>query len=250
MMVVLSATSALADHATEAGTKLVTPCTLLREEPVRQHLKNVYACLTMSTIAASVGAYVHVFTQLLSAGFLTVIGSMGLLVALMATPDNGKNRKLRLGYLLGFAFFTGLGMGPLLEMVIQVDPSIIVTALIGTVVIFVSFTLSSLMAERGRWLYLGGTLMSLLSALLVLSLANLFIGSYLIFQGYLYIGLALMCGFVLYDTQLIIEKRRNGDKDFVAHSVDLFVDLIGIFRRLVIILTQREQRREERNRRN
>nr|CAD7421749.1 unnamed protein product [Timema poppensis] len=59
-----------------------------------------------------------------------------------------------------------------------------------------------------------------------------------------------MCGFVLYDTQLIIEKRRNGDKDFVAHSVDLFVDLIGIFRRLVIILTQREQRREERNRRN
>nr|CAD7444952.1 unnamed protein product [Timema bartmani] len=155
----------------------------LREEPVRQHLKNVYACLTMSTIAASVGAYVHVFTQLLSAGFLTVIGSMGLLVALMATPDNGKNRKLRLGYLLGFAFFTGLGMGPLLEMVIQVDPSIIVTALIGTVVIFVSFTLSSLMAERGRWLYLGGTLMSLLSALLVLSLANLFIGSYLIFQS-------------------------------------------------------------------
>nr|CAD7416915.1 unnamed protein product [Timema cristinae] len=59
-----------------------------------------------------------------------------------------------------------------------------------------------------------------------------------------------MCGFVLYDTQLIIEKRRNGDKDFVTHSVDLFVDLIGIFRRLVIILTQREQRREERNRRN
>nr|CAD7407945.1 unnamed protein product [Timema cristinae] len=178
----LNTTNALADYATEAGTKLFTPCNLFREEPVRQHLKNVYACLTMSTIAASVGAYVHVFTQLLSAGFLTVIGSMGLLVALMATPDNGKNRKLRLGYLLGFAFFTGLGMGPLLEMVIQVDPSIIVTALIGTVVIFVSFTLSSLMAERGRWLYLGGTLMSLLSALLVLSLANLFIGSYLIFQ--------------------------------------------------------------------
>lgn len=48
-----------------------------------------------------------------------------------------------------------------------------------------------------------------------------------------------MCGFVLYDTQLIIEKRRHGDKDFISHSVDLFVDLLGIFRRLVIILIQK-----------
>lgn len=59
------------------------------------------------------------------------------------------------------------------------------------------------------------------------------------FQGYLYLGLALMSGFVLYDTQLIMEKRRAGDKDFVAHSVDLFVDFIGIFRRLLIILAQK-----------
>lgn len=48
-----------------------------------------------------------------------------------------------------------------------------------------------------------------------------------------------MCGFVLYDTQLIIEKRRHGDKDFILHSVDLFVDLLGIFRRLVVILAQK-----------
>lgn len=202
----------------------------------------------MSTISAGVGAYIHIYTELLSAGLLTVIGSMGLLIALMATPDNGKNRKLRLGYLLGFAFFTGMGMGPLLDTVIQIDPSIIVTALVGTAVIFVSFSLSAMLAERGRWLYLGGTLMTLLSALLLLSLANLLFGSYLIFQAYLYLGLLLMCGFVLYDTQLIIEKRRNGDKDFVAHSVDLFIDFIGIFRRLVIILTQKEQ--QKRNRRD
>lgn len=58
-------------------------------------------------------------------------------------------------------------------------------------------------------------------------------------QVYLYLGLFLMCGFVLYDTQLIIEKRRSGDKDFVIHSVDLFIDFIGIFRRLVIILSEK-----------
>ena len=35
------------------------------EAPVRSHLKNVYATLTMSIMAASAGAYVHLFTDIL-----------------------------------------------------------------------------------------------------------------------------------------------------------------------------------------
>lgn len=31
----------------------------------------------------------------------------------------------------------------------------------------------------------------------------------------MYLGLLIMCGFVLFDTQLIIEKAENGDKDYV-----------------------------------
>jgi FtsH-binding integral membrane protein len=216
------------------------------EEPVRKHLKNVYACVTMAAISAAMGAYIHLHTELLSAGLLTVLGSAGFLIALIATPDNGKNRQLRMGYLLGFSFFSGIGMGPLLGNVIDVNPSIIVTALLGTAVIFSSFSLSAIFAERGRWLFLGGILMTVLNSFLLLSLANLFFGSYLIFQAELYLGLPLMCGFVLYDTELIIEKRRNGDSDFVAHSVDLFNDFIGIFRRLVIILTQKESEKRKR----
>jgi len=190
------------------------------------------------------------YTELLSAGLLTVLGSLGLLMALMVTPDNGKNSGLRMGYLFGFSFFAGMGMGPLLETVIAINPSIIVTALMGTVVIFGSFSLSAIFAERGRWLYLGGTLMTLLSSLLLLSLANVFFGSYMIFQIHLYLGLLLMCGFVLYDTQLIIEKRRHGNKDFVTHALDLFIDFIGIFKRLLIILSQKEQQQQKRNRRD
>jgi len=71
------------------------------------------------------------YTQFLQANLLTTIGTLGLLIALMSTPDNGKNQKLRLGYLLGFAFLSGLGLGPLLELVVSIDPSIVVTALIG-----------------------------------------------------------------------------------------------------------------------
>lgn len=218
------------------------------EEPVRQHLRNVYGCLALSTVAAAVGASVHLLTDLLRAGFLSSIGAVVLFFLLIGTPDNGKNTNLRLGYLLGFAGLTGLGMGPLLEVVISINPSIIVTALMGTSVVFVSFTICAMTAQQGRWLYLGGTLMTLISSMMIMGLANLFIGSTLIYQVHLYLGLAVMCGFVLYDTQAIIEKRRMGNKDFVTHAMDLFVDFIGIFRRLLIILTQKEE--DQRKRRN
>ena len=48
-----------------------------------------------------------------------------------------------------------------------------------------------------------------------------------------------MCGFVLFDTQAIMEKRRAGSTDYVKHSLDLFFDIAAIFRRLLIILTQK-----------
>ena len=37
------------------------------------------------------------------------------------------------------------------------------------------------------------------------------------FQVRLYLGLAIMCGFVLYDTQLIVEKCRRGDVDYIRY---------------------------------
>lgn len=61
----------------------------------------------MSCVSAAVGAYIHMYTELLSAGLLTIIAATGFLIALMHTNDNGKNRKMRIGFLLGFAFCSG-----------------------------------------------------------------------------------------------------------------------------------------------
>jgi len=55
----------------------------------------------------------------------------------------------------------------------------------------------------------------------------------------LYIGLAVMCGFIVYDTQFIVERARRGDMDYVMHSLNLFVDFVGVFWRLLMILTNK-----------
>lgn len=73
-------------------------------------------------------------------------------------------------------------MGPLLEIVVQINPQIVMTSFIGTAVLFGCFSAAALTARRGQWLYLGGTLMTMLASLIVLSLANIFLGSQLIFQ--------------------------------------------------------------------
>ena len=56
---------------------------------------------------------------------------------------------------------------------------------------------------------------------------------------YLWGGILLFCGFIMWDTQMIIEKRRRGDKDFIAHSLDLFIDFMQIFRKVLILLMQK-----------
>ncbi|GAB6020554.1 hypothetical protein CHUAL_003237 [Chamberlinius hualienensis] len=213
----------------------------------KEHLKNVYSCLSMTALAAAVGAYVHII-GLLEASFLTILLDLGLLLAVMFTTDNGKNQGQRLLYLLGFALCSGLNSGPLLNMAIYVDPSVIPTALMGTAVIFICFTLSALYSSNRYWLYLGGILSSGLSILILLSFMTLFFRSKLLFDVQLYLGLFVMCGFVLYDTQLIVEKRLRGDKDYIKHSLELFIDLIKIFRHLTVILMQKK-REEERGKR-
>jgi FtsH-binding integral membrane protein len=168
---------------------------------------------------------------------------------LYSTPDTGKNRANRLGMLMGFAFLTGLGLGPLLDMAVRINPTIVPSALLLTTAVFASFTGTSLLAPDGKYLYLGGSLLSGLSTLVFLGFLNIFFRSQLLFQVHVYLGLAIFCGFVMFDTQVIILKARRGDKDLIAHSLDLFIDFVQIFRKVLILLMQKEQSKDQKKRR-
>jgi FtsH-binding integral membrane protein len=149
----------------------------------RQHLKSVYASLTVALLACSVGAYVHVVTGLLQGGgLLFALLAFGLAMGLHFTPDNGKNRGQRMAMLVGFAFLTGLGMGPLLDVAVRLNPALIPNALMLSTMVFACFSGAALFAPDGQYLYLGGGLMSAMSALFWLGLLNVFFQSQLIFQ--------------------------------------------------------------------
>uniref|UniRef100_A0A8C5QHY1 Uncharacterized protein n=1 Tax=Leptobrachium leishanense TaxID=445787 RepID=A0A8C5QHY1_9ANUR len=129
----------------------------------QQHLKRVYSSFAICMLVAAAGAYVNVVLQLLQGSFLSFAGSLGMMIWLMCTPHSQETEKKRLGILAGFAFFSGVGLGPVLNLCISINPS-------------------ALYAQRRRFLFLGGILLSALSLLLLSSLVNIFIGSVLLFK--------------------------------------------------------------------
>ncbi|NWS00555.1 BI1 inhibitor, partial [Motacilla alba] len=180
----------------------------------QEHLKRVYGSFAICMFVAAAGAYVNVVTHLFQFGLLTGLGALGLMVWLTATPHSRETEQKRLGMLVGFAFLTGsCPQNPLTPL--SLPPSIIPTAFLGTATIFACFSLSALYARRRSYLYLGGFLLSGLTLLLLSSLINAFVRSTWLFTANLYVALMIMCGFVLFDTQLIIEKAESGDKDYI-----------------------------------
>uniref|UniRef100_A0A8D0XGU4 Transmembrane BAX inhibitor motif containing 6 n=1 Tax=Sus scrofa TaxID=9823 RepID=A0A8D0XGU4_PIG len=198
----------------------------------QQHLKKVYASFALCMFVAAAGAYVHVVTRFIQAGLLSALGSLGLMIWLMATPHSHETEQKRLGLLAGFAFLTGVGLGPALDLCIAINPR---NGLNGIALPCFGFS------QDGFLLSLTGILMSAMSLMVLSSLGNLFFGSIWLFQANLYVGLVVMCGFVLFDTQLIIEKAENGDKDYIWHCVDLFLDFVTLFRKLMMILAMNEK---------
>jgi len=184
--------------------------------------------------------------EIITAGILTTLLTLGGVIGLMAMAPTDNNGSTRFGLLMGVSMLLGVNQGPLIAMSIHLEPSLVVTAFLATSLVFVCFTLSALLSDDRKWLAIGGVLSSALSWLILFGFLNIFLQSKLLFDIKLYIGLAIFCGYILYDTQLIVEKCRSGDDDYIGHCLMLFLDFINIFRRILILLTDKEAKKERR----
>lgn len=208
---------------------------------VQQHLVKVYSTLCVALFAATFGAYIHIQTHI--GGMLTGIATMGMMMILQQTPQQEQQK--RLGLLAAFGFFKGASIGPIIDHALHVDPAIIVSAFLGTAAIFACFTAAALIAKRRSYMYLGGVLASMMSFMVLTSLINIFFGSSRMNELHLYLGLFIFIGYVLFDTQMIVEKASNGDRDYIWHAIELFIDFVEIFYRLIIIIMKNQQNSRE-----
>ncbi|KAJ4888595.1 Bax inhibitor 1 [Raphanus sativus] len=209
---------------------------------VQNHLKRVYLTLCCALVASAFGAYLHVLWNI--GGILTTIGCVGSMIWLLSCPPYQQQKRLSLLFIS--AVLEGASVGPLIKVAVDFDPSILITAFVGTAIAFICFSGAAMLARRREYLYLGGLLSSGLSMLMWLQFASsIFGGSASIFKFELYFGLLIFVGYMVVDTQDIIEKAHLGDMDYVKHSLTLFTDFVAVFVRILIIMLKNSADKEE-----
>ncbi|ONK62644.1 uncharacterized protein A4U43_C07F6330 [Asparagus officinalis] len=200
---------------------------------VQNHLKLVYLTLCCALGASAVGVYLHILMNI--GGFLTFLGCSVGIIWLCTTPPY--NERKRFGVLMATALLEGATLGPLIQLVLDFEPSILVSAFVGTALAFGCFSGAAIIAKRREFLYLGGLLSSGLAILFWLRFASAIFGqATAMFNVELYFGLLLFLGYVVFDTQEIIERAHLGDLDYVKHALTLFTDFVAIVVRILIIM--------------
>ena len=162
-------------------------------------------------------------------------GSLVSILALGFGAPKGSNPALRAGLLASSALFIGSSLGPIVGASLAMDPLLLPMALGASGGIFAGATVFSLMAPEGRMLSLGGPLFGGLLVLLGCGILGMFYPHPVLQSVSLYGGLALFSVYVAYDTQVILDDYKNGMEDAVQHSLNLFLDFVNIFRRVLFM---------------
>lgn len=208
----------------------------------RLHLRKVYASLALCTLMATAGSCVCLATSGLSVygglAAVSILGSLISVILLAVTTHSPETENKRFSILLGLSVFLGFALGPVLHLEVSTDPSIVVLALAGSTLLFAFFTLSALYVERRIYMLVGGIL-PILVIMFLLTMIDI------VTDMDTHLGVLLYCAFVMIDTQLIIERAENGDKDYIWHCVGLFLDITEMFRKITSLLAFKTNNNED-----
>ena len=176
---------------------------------------------------------------------VSIVATIGLLITMMSKKGN-HDHGTKFVCLLAIAAIDGASLRPLMDYAHQIDPVIIINALVYTAAIFASFTLVSFVTKRRSMLFLGGVLSSILLGLSFGFFFSWILGtSFISYFAYNVLMLVVFSFYVIYDTQLIVEKAHMGDYDYNLHALELFIDLIRIFVHIVRILIENSEKKKK-----
>jgi len=208
----------------------------------------VYSTLAMALICCCIGAVFDMRFHI--GGLMTTLATVGLTIY-VGMDQNKSSRadvQRRLLTLGAIGFLQGTSIGPLIATAIYINPSLLISAFLSTSMIFVAFTIAALRCSRSHILYMAGIAGSIMTVTLALALVSLFTRSPMLFSIELYLGVVVLSLYVVIDTSLIFDKFERGSRDVVGHSLSLFVDFIGLFIRILIILMQNSERKDRKRR--
>ncbi|THH33119.1 hypothetical protein EUX98_g1078 [Antrodiella citrinella] len=178
---------------------------------------------------------------------VSLVGSIGTMMGAMHTSP--ENAVLKHTFWIGFNMCQAATLSPLFF----VAPAILSRAALYTCGVVGALSYVGATAKNDTYLYMGGPLLAGVTVVALSSLAPMALplgmrGLAVAEAISLYGGLAVFSGFVLYDTQKILQHAKMAHagvilRDPLKESIGLELDMINIFIRLVQILSMQQKKK-------
>src|SRR5471032_2251346 len=196
-----------------------------------QVLRNTYWLLALSMIPTVMGAFVGVQLHLpMLHGGMGFIIFMAVAFGFMFAIEKTKNSGLGVAVLLGFTFFMGLMLTPILTRTLGYSNggTLIMTAFGGTATILAVMATIATVSKRdfsamGKWLFAG------VIVLILASVANIFLG----LSALSIVIFAIFSAYILYDVQQII---NGGETNYISATLRIHLGVYNIFTSLLSLL--------------
>ncbi|QJE01258.1 Bax inhibitor-1/YccA family protein [Massilia forsythiae] len=198
-------------------------------------LRNTYWLLALSMIPTVLGAYIGVTTALpmLSGGIGMLVFfaiAFGFIFGIQKTKDSA----LGVPMLLGFTFFMGLMLTPLLRYTLGFSNGggLIMLAFGGTAIVFATMATVATVTKRdfsgmGSWLFAG------VIVLILASVANIFLHLTALTLVVSVMAMGIFSAFILFDVQRIV---NGGETNYITATLSIYLDIYNVFTSLLQLL--------------
>ncbi|WP_256080254.1 Bax inhibitor-1/YccA family protein [Massilia sp. YIM B04103] len=213
------------------------PYDLSGSRQLAQHrvLRNTYWLLALSMIPTVLGAVIGVsFGVPIPHGFMGFILFMAVAFGFIYGIEKNKNSGVGVALLLGFTFFMGLLLTPLLTRTLGYSngAQLIMTAFGGTATVFAALASYATVTKRdfsmlGKWLFAG------VIVLILASIGNIFLGMGALSITISVLAIAIFSAYILFDVQQIV---NGGETNYVSATLNLYLDVYNIFSNLLALL--------------
>jgi modulator of FtsH protease len=197
-------------------------------------LRNTYWLLALSMVPTVFGAVLGVSLHLPLGGGLMALLFLGIAFGFIWGIEKNKDSGLGVALLLGFTFFMGLMLTPMLSRILGYSNGgfLIMTAFGGTASVFAVLASIATVSKRdfsgmANWLFAG------VVVILLASIANIFLGIPALAIVISVVAIAIFSAYILYDVQQII---NGGETNYIRATLNIYLDVYNIFVNLLSLL--------------
>lgn len=200
-------------------------------------LRNTYLLLAISLVPTVIGAMVGVnmnFGFMRASPIMMAIATIAIFYGWIWAIEKNRDSAVGVGLLLGFTFFLGLLLGPLLQRVLGMSNGgqLIGLAAGGTAAVFfamagIATTTKRDLSNLGKFLGIG------VIVAMVLVIANIFFQSSAMYMTILAIFIPLSSLLMLYQINQVV---RGGETNYISAALSIFVSIYNLFSALLQML--------------